>query len=135
VKSYQAEAKRAQHPRIVVGKGLMGYLDSSTKAPGREIERQLERNLAGGCLQHIARDTDGETIVDYAGEFVLKNSGVPREMLKAAYDFAKRSRDEFAPNGKHATSGEYDDGERQKLFDRYSRTLQYLESRGIHEVG
>ncbi len=34
VKSYQAEAKRARHPRIVVGKGFIEYLGNSTNAFG-----------------------------------------------------------------------------------------------------
>jgi hypothetical protein len=124
VKAYRLESTRAQHPRLVVGRGLVDYLKASTRAPGSEIERQFERRMATGVTGLIMQDEDDEWIVDYAGpkarEFIvgnLKASDIP--IFAHARAFAHRSRTAFQAQG---AGGE-------KLFARYSKLVRYLDAR------
>jgi hypothetical protein len=124
VKAYRLESTRAQHPRLVVGSGLVDYLRASAQAPGVELARRFERQMASGLLGLVAKDEDGEWIVDYAGpkarEFIVGNLDA-REigMFPQARAFAHRCRSEFQQQG---VQGE-------KLFGRYSKLVRYLDAR------
>jgi hypothetical protein len=122
VKAYRLESKEAQHPRLVVGPGLVNYLTTCTQAPGEELEARFERSMAAACLGLLVADEDGHMIVDYAGpkaRGLLLGSLDPGDVgiVPAARAFAHRSRDDFRRLGDN------------KLFDRYSKLVRYLDAR------
>ena len=123
VKAYELESKRAKHPRLLVGQGLVDYLRASLQTPGEEFERQLERKLANDMLDGLVkRDEDGEWIVHYAGPFARKLAPTYwPDLLDRARAFARTSRAQFSLGT---------DNESRKLFERYSKLLRYLESSG-----
>jgi hypothetical protein len=118
VKAYQLESK-AEHPRLVVGDGLVKYLDVTTKPEGQAIEQQFTAALAVKCRTFVIRDEDGKWILDYAGPAV--RAIFPPEPIgqtvAQSLDFARKSRERFQKDGN------------QKLFDRYSKLVRYLDSR------
>ena len=121
VKAYRIESMRAKMPRLVVGAGLVDYLRASTRAPGAEFERQFERMMATKMLGLLVQDSDGEWMIDYAGEQIrdLMAGVLFDSMLVQAQAFAHRARDEFKAQG---PTGE-------KLFERYSCVVRYLDAR------
>jgi len=123
VKAYELESKRAKHPRLLVGQGLVAYLRESLQAPGSQYERQLERKLANDMLAGLLKqDEEGEWIVHYAGPFAhkLAPTFVP-DLLDKARVFTSAARAQFSIGT---------DDESRKLFDRYSKLLRYLECAG-----
>lgn len=58
--------KKADYPRIIVGKFLMNYLDSCTKNTDPTLH-EVNSRLANSCLSVISEDTDGQYIIDYLG--------------------------------------------------------------------
>jgi hypothetical protein len=124
VNAYELESKRAQYPRLVVGDGLYKYLHASLRAPGQEVEREFERRMAQGCLNLLKKDDDDHWIVDYAGPHAHKlflNGSPGPDVVEGAKTFARRTRDEFRVNARE---------DAQKLFERYSRLVRYLDAAG-----
>jgi hypothetical protein len=124
VKAYELESKCAQYPRLVVGEGLVNYLQASLRAPGTDTERQVERKMAEGCLGYLKKDSDDVWIVDYAGphaHHLLLNKNPGAELLVGARCFAHQARGEFQRGT---------DEESRKLFGRYSQLVRYLDACG-----
>jgi class 3 adenylate cyclase len=124
VKAYRLESKEAGYPRLLVGQDLVNYLQTSTHAPGSQLERQFERMLAASCLRLLAADTDARSILDYAGpqmRDILRGhlDSATERMFADARAFAHTSRSEYQRQGP--------DG--QKLFQRYSQLVPYLDAR------
>jgi hypothetical protein len=125
VKAYLLESKRAKYPRLVVGQDLVNYLRASTKSPLDGVEGQVERSMAEGMLRLLARDFDEQWIVDYAGAQAQEMLPALLDMLGPAKAFAERSRAELTQR---------QDEEGQKLFDRYSTLVRYLDGAGVRGV-
>jgi len=123
VKAYENESKRAQYPRIVVGKELVQYLEVKSQDPATDLKGQFERGVARGVNNLLLEnfDGDGEWILDYAGPAMreLMLNVETSLLLAQARAFAHKCRMEFQARGK--------DG--RLLFERYSRVVRYLDAR------
>jgi hypothetical protein len=120
VKAYNNESERAKHPRVVAGKDLIQYLDAKSHDPGTDFKAQFERGMAHQVRDFLIEDfEDGEWVLDYAGPKMRETMLNPEtsQMLVAARAFAHNSRLEFQARGN------------QKLFERYSKVLRYLDAR------
>jgi hypothetical protein len=122
VNAYEIESKRAKYPRLVVGAGLLRYLQQLSRSAGGEIEDRFKRQMAQGCAGLLKKDFDGEWIVDYAGprahEFFLKGSVDPG-LVQAARTFARDAREEWQPRT---------EGDGPKIFDKYCQLVRYLDA-------
>lgn len=65
--AYKLESEVAQWPRVVVGEGLVDYLQHYATAGDNDISSQFRRNMGTLCLELLARDVDENHIVDYLG--------------------------------------------------------------------
>ncbi|MFA6282972.1 MAG: hypothetical protein WCV64_12680 [Desulfurivibrionaceae bacterium] len=66
--AYKLESEIAQWPRVVVGEGLVGYLQHYATAGDNDISSQFRREMGSLCLKLLATDVDGNQIVDYLGQ-------------------------------------------------------------------
>jgi hypothetical protein len=124
VKAYRLESKEAGYPRLLVGQDLVNYLQTSAHAPGLELERHFERMNANGCLGLLAADTDNRWILDYVGAQM-------RDILRGHLDSATTKMFADARAFAHSSRGKYQrlGPAGQKLFDRYSQLVPYLDAR------
>jgi hypothetical protein len=124
VKAYELESKRAKYPRIVVGQQFVNYLGESIRTPRVGIESETERRMASTISRLLKKDSDGETIIDWAGdsarELVFKN--LQDVFFGDARKFAEKSREEF--RGCANKEGE-------TLFERYSKLVRYMDASGV----
>lgn len=124
VRAYELESKRARYPRLVVGEGVVPYLQASMNVPGDEDERRVERSMAEECLAFVKKDTDGELMVDYARACAhqrLLGEEPGATLLREARAFARRERARFQGQT---------DPESLKLFERYSQLVRSLDASG-----
>ncbi len=66
--AYKLESEVAQWPRVVVGEGLVGYLQHYATDGDNSISSQIRREMGAICLKLLTIDIDGNHIVDYLGE-------------------------------------------------------------------
>lgn len=66
--AYKLESEIAQWPRVVVGEGLVSYLQHYATDGDNSISSQFRRKMGAHCLELIAVDIDGNHIVDYLGQ-------------------------------------------------------------------
>ena len=125
-RAYKLESVVAQYPRIVIGEELINYLRSyeGSKLPAgaTELEQRMffgAKNIAAICIKLIARDVDGQMILDCLGDlfreqFIEVGLG---QAIHSAFDFVQaqlkeaRSKKDF------------------KLASRYLMLLQYITTR------
>jgi len=123
VKAYQNESQKAQHPRIVVGKELVKYLETNSQNPATDLKGQFERELANGLRSLLLDnfDGDGEWILDYAGPKMRAIMPGASGFLPTSSAFARKCRSEFQARGEAG----------KKLFERYSKVVRYLDARAF----
>ena len=125
VKAYQNESQHAQYPRIVVGKGLVQYLqhlEFKSHDPAIGENRRFELAMARGVRELLLEnfDGDGEWILDYAGskmQAVMPHARTAG-LLADARAFAHKGCTEFQARGK----------QERLLFERYSKLVRYLDT-------
>lgn len=65
--AYELESEVAQWPRVVVGDGLVGYLQHYATDGNNSPSLKFRREIGALCLKLLAVDGDGNHIVDYLG--------------------------------------------------------------------
>lgn len=65
--AYRLESEIAQWPRVVVGEGLVDYLQHYATAGDSDPSSQFRREMGQRCLDLLTTDIDGNHIVDYLG--------------------------------------------------------------------
>lgn len=70
--AYKLESEVAQWPRVVVGEGLVGYLQHYATDGDNSLSSRLRREMGSLCLKLLAVDVDGNHIVDYLGSVYSK---------------------------------------------------------------
>lgn len=76
--AYKLESEVAQWPRVVVGEGLINYLQYYATPTGNDISLIFRQKMAALCLDLLASDIDGNQIVDYLGRGYRKiRKGIP----------------------------------------------------------
>lgn len=113
--AYKLESETAQWPRIVVGEGLVEYLKHYGTEGGGEPSSQFRRKIAALCLELLATDIDGNTVVDYLGKAY---GSVSKGSFDMPIEKARSYVEEQITRWK--ISGD------QKLVQRYENVRSYL---------
>ena len=109
--------KRAEHPRIIVGIGLLDYLDDLEKRCPDNLEGKDTKDTIQKCRNLITTDHTDTPILDPMGKGVKSVSGaVDPRMVKLAYEFVVRQEELFVHSD-------------QKLHEYYGHLRKYCESR------
>lgn len=66
--AYKLENEVAKWPRVVVGEGLVGYLQHYIESAGSDMSSKFRREMALSCQGMISRDIDGQDILHYLGQ-------------------------------------------------------------------
>ena len=120
---HRLESRIAQWPRVVVGDGLIRYLQLLVE-PVDGIQRDAGiLKAAGLCHGFIAKDVDGWPVLDYLGQQQRDHVAERRATNEPAY--GERSAYRFVRN----QARRYRDERNEKLAVRYNLTLQYFRSR------
>jgi hypothetical protein len=116
VRAYRLESKRAGWPRIVVGNGLVSYLDQMACRPRSTPAARYATRMAAKCRSFIAQDVDATFFLDYFGP-AMRDLGdeLPPEIVDECLAAVAAQLREHA-----------DDVE---LRDRWSKVRSYIESR------
>src|SRR5207249_12066685 len=71
-RAYLLECNVAQYPRIVIGEELWNYLNCVLREFGNRSDglARAITAIAEKCIGLIAKDTDGQSILDYLGPVV-----------------------------------------------------------------
>lgn len=87
--AYNLESEVAKWPRVVVGEGLLGYLQYYAESPGSDISSQFRREMAALCRGLISQDIDGQYILHYLGSGFAKavQSGIDGDIVHRAREF------------------------------------------------
>lgn len=118
-RAHRLESEVAGYPRIVIDQRAWEYLAKIHQFTGGGKRGDLDRNLAGLCLQMIQTDVDGHTVVDFLGPGVFQQTGLSRNspLIAKARKFVKSQYDDHRKN------------KRTKLAFRYAHLLNYFEWR------
>jgi hypothetical protein len=116
-KAYSLESEVAQHPRIVIGAELEGYLRASAEDDGRSTDSALRKSFAKKCLDLIFVDIDGVSALDYAGEAISDLYPGWKGTVSRAVTFAQTEWERFRREGN------------DKLANRYFSVVSYLNDR------
>lgn len=119
VKAYTLENKIAQYPRIVVGEGLIDYLNYASLINGQDYREKLNQQMAEKSLDLIVRDTDGYHIIDYMGPGFQEatNHVLEFQVFLNIYKHVKEEQIKWKEK------------KDSKLAFRYMLMLNYIESR------
>lgn len=87
--AYRLESEVAKWPRVVVGEGLLGYLQHYAESSGSDISSQFRREMAALCQGMISEDIDGQQILHYLGPGFAKavQSGMEGDIVHRAKEF------------------------------------------------
>jgi hypothetical protein len=116
-KAYSLESEVAQHPRIVIGSELEGYLRASAEDDGPSTESALRKIFAKKCRDLIYVDTDGVSALDYAGKAIRDLYPDWKGIISLATNYAQTEWERFKKEGN------------DKLATRYFCVLSYLNDR------
>jgi hypothetical protein len=116
--AYELESQPggAESPRVLIGKGVITFLDSVEADPTQSRYVGYARMLASRCRQLITADEDDRPILHFLGagaRDVLKLPDYTEAGFGAAFSFVRESAEKFRMDG--------------KLGPRYARLLRYFE--------
>lgn len=120
-KAHHLESKVAGHPRILVGPGVLSYLDWIKDRPEHDGAAEANRGAAMSCQNCITKDTDGCSIVDYLNDEFANYGNDPaiwRKIQADTFPFIVSELDRFKKENN------------QQLAERYERLAAYFRSRG-----
>jgi len=121
-RAHYLESKQADYPRVLVGEGLIAYLDAIVNATPTTPLSRLTQSLAVHCKDLITIDADGLPMLDFLGEKMAKahapkdretSFGLISDYVSGQEEFAIAQRDE-----KHAS--------------RYLKLGAYLRERSVY---
>lgn len=118
-RAYTLESKIAGYPRIVVGKELITYLQTTASQTQGDICSQVNAITASECLKILTEDDDGCAIVDFLGEYYFKTLDIAKE--RDIIDKAFQNVIKF--------SEKYKKEKNTKLAFRYTILRSYMEDR------
>lgn len=123
--AYKLESQKAQYPRILIGNGLMRFLNAMEKS-----NLEYCREMADVCLKLITTDSDGLQILDYLGDgfkdsfrylnYQEENNLTLDEIILKAFDFVRDEKDIWEKEKEN------------KLADRYALLYNYFLSREVN---
>jgi len=118
--AHRLESEVAKYPRIVFGAEFLQYIEAELANPGQSLTDKYRRTMAQKCKNWLSHDTDGVTILDYAGSAARNTFPESGELVDKALAFAEAELDKFQREGN------------AKLSERYSLLRQYLTTRRDH---
>lgn len=117
---YQLEQEVAKHPRIVVGNGVIDFLERWKSDSSIDLGEGFNRQRAHVCETAIIKDSDNVPMVHYLGdrirEVACKDDGW-RVYVEQAYQFVLDEYQRFS----------LDDRD-EKLAKRYAEVVHYFET-------
>jgi len=119
-KAHQLESKVADYPRIVVGPGVLSYLDAVEQAEGTDPPIRAIQEVAARCRTYLGQDFDGRWMVDYLNDAFANTCGDPTAWRKLQADglvFVQAELTRFRKEGN------------EKLVRRYQRLEDYFQTR------
>lgn len=120
--SYTLESELAQWPRIVVGDGLIDYLQHYVNSENNDLSSQYRRKMAQVCLSIIINDIDDTKIINYLGQEFNRYT---KEHL--TLDIIDKAQEYIESQVQH-----WNDKDNIKLLNRYQKLLLYFK-RNKHE--
>lgn len=87
--AYRLESEVAKWPRVVVGEGLLGYLQYYIDSAGSDMSSQFRREMALLCKGMISNDQDGQDFLHYLGPVFKKAApaGSGDEIISRAKEY------------------------------------------------
>ena len=130
LRAYELEHLVAGYPRIVIGQGVLRYLDAWEVTSETDAQSEHNRELAEVCRHLMCHDQDGAVIVDFLGEGMYELAkrdtdqlDVIRQAATKGREFVVREHKRFADEGNH------------KLALKYALLRHYYDSRiGLWEA-
>ena len=120
-RAHHLESKVADYPRIVVGPGILSYLDAIDRTEGTDPPIQAIKALAGTCRTFLAQDSKGCWFVDYLNDAFANGGGDQaswQNLRATALPFVEAELIRFRMAGD------------EELTGRYTRLRDYFASRG-----
>lgn len=118
-RAHYLESKAADYPRMVVGPGVLSYLDAIDRTDGSDAPIQAIQALAGTCRTFLAREADGCWIVDYLNDAFANAGGDAAGWRRLQADGRKFVEEELT---RFKELGD------TKLTPRYERLAAYFKS-------
>lgn len=107
--AYKLESEVANWPRVVVGEGLLNYLEHYAQSGGADISSQFRREMAVVCRDMISKDFDGQHFVHYLGQGFAKavQNGMNGEIVQNAKAFIGAQLEKWESEGNALLTGRY----------------------------
>lgn len=124
--AYRLESEVAKWPRVVVGEGLLGFLQHCADSPGSDISRRFRREMAALCRAMIAEDIDGQQILHYLGRGFSKavQPGIEGEIIDRAKEFIELQLAKWEQEGDRVLA------ERYRIVSQYYQ--EHRSGKGVH---
>ena len=118
-RAYSLESEMAEYPRIVVGNGLLHFLEAVTRQEPQSPFGRIAQQNAVKCRRMIVQDTDGRQMLDFLGREVRESPGASllSDLVMPGHDFVMSEYEKFQRAGN------------DKLASRYYRLLSYYDAR------
>ena len=118
VQAYELEAKKAKWPRVLVGEGLLSYLDDLERRCGDDLDGRHTKINIKNCRSLITRSRGGNWILDVMGDGVYSVFSTEfTQIVQRGYEFVVKQEKRFIESGPKV------------LSRRYSQLRKYCESR------
>jgi hypothetical protein len=120
VEAHRLESEVARHARIVVGRGLLRYLEWAAGQPDAHRDGPKTRTFALNTKKFLFRDLDGAVAVDYLGPWIRESAEGKSDWIpvaRKAIEFIKTEQARFVA------------ARDAKLAPRYTFALRYCQSR------
>jgi hypothetical protein len=114
--AYSLESTAAEYPRVVIGRGLINYLEFVHRLPPAEPLDAFAASMAGGAKEFICTSDDGWPMLHFLSPAVMKAPGNHLQNKQTAHNWIR----EQVKRHWSATD--------DKLFRRYSRLLHYFDA-------
>lgn len=118
-RAYSLESEMAEYPRIVVGNGLLHFLETVARQEPQTPFGHIARHNAANCRRMIVQDTDGRQMLDFLGRETRESpaASLMCDLVTKGHEFVRSEYEKFHKAGN------------DKLASRYFRLLQYYEAR------
>ncbi|NQT26398.1 hypothetical protein HQ585_13680 [candidate division KSB1 bacterium] len=113
-RAYELESTMAKYPRIVIGPGLVQYIQAELENPGNSHENNISKLFARKCKELIIVDKDGVAILDYMGGIVRKFPVFDDELYRNTMEFIDKEIIKFEKENNN------------KLYERYVLLKEYI---------
>jgi len=119
VQAYELESRKAKWPRVMVGTGLLSYLDELEKRCGDDLDSRHTKLNIHNALDLITKTRGGKYMLDVMGDGVhsVFRDELFTEMIQVGYQFVTSEQKHFYKAGP------------KKIHYRYSQLRRYIESR------